>query len=147
MLRQRAETTTLTVTPLTPRIGAEVSGIDLTRPVGATDAAALKQALADHLVLFFRDQRIDHEQHKAFGRLFGDLAFHSAVPGLPEHPEIVAIHADASSTFVAGEDWHSDLTCDAAPPLGSILYLHTVPPSGGDTLFASMYAAYEALSP
>jgi taurine dioxygenase len=135
------------VTPLTPRIGAEVSGLDLRQPLGAGQIAALKLALADHLVLFFRDQPIDHESHKRFGRAFGRLQLHSAVPGIEGHPEIVAIHADANSTFVAGENWHSDLTCDAEPPLGSILYLHTVPESGGDTLFASMYAAYEALSP
>jgi taurine dioxygenase len=134
------------VTPLTPRIGAEISGLDLRAPLGADQIAALKQALADHLVLFFRDQPINHEAHKRFGRAFGRLQPHSAVPGIEGHPEIVAIHADADSKYVAGEDWHSDLTCDAEPPLGSILYLHTVPPNGGDTLFASMYAAYEALS-
>ncbi len=137
----------LTITPLTPRIGAEIGGIDLSQPLGENQITALKRALADHLVLFFRDQPIDHDSHKRFGRAFGELALHSAVPGLPDHPEIVAIHADADSTYVAGEDWHSDLTCDAEPPLGSVLYLHTVPDGGGDTLFASMYAAYEALSP
>jgi taurine dioxygenase len=135
------------VAPLTPRIGAEVSGLDLRQPLSARQVERLKQALADHLVLFFRDQPIDHEAHKRFGRYFGELALHSAVPGLDDHPEIVAIHADAGSKYVAGEDWHSDLTCDLEPPLGSILRLHTVPESGGDTLFASMYAAYEALSP
>ena len=137
----------LTINPLTPRIGAEVGGVDLSRPLERTEIAALKRALADHLVLFFRDQPIDHESHERFGRAFGDLQRHSAVAGIEGHPEIVAIHADATSTYVAGEDWHSDLTCDAAPPLGSILHLHTVPAYGGDTLFASMYAAYEALSP
>ncbi|MFI4933721.1 MAG: TauD/TfdA dioxygenase family protein [Caulobacterales bacterium] len=137
----------LTITPLTPRIGAEVRGVDVGHPLSERQVEALKAALAEHLVLFFRDQPIDHDSHKRFGRAFGALALHSAVPGLPEHPEIVAIHADAESTFIAGEDWHSDLTCNEEPPLGSILYLHTVPESGGDTLFASMYAAYEALSP
>ena len=137
----------LTIRPVTPRIGAEVSGVDLTRPLSNRQTEELKNALADHLVLFFRDQAIDHDSHKALGRAFGELAIHSAVPGLPEHPEIVAIHADANSKFVAGENWHSDLTCDASPPLGSILHLHTVPDYGGDTLFSSMYAAYEALSP
>ena len=135
------------VTPLTPRIGAEVGGVDLRQPLSARQIERLKQALADHLVLFVRDQPIDHEAHKRFGRYFGELALHSAVAGLDDHPEIVAIHADAESKYVAGEDWHSDLTCDRAPPLGSILRLHTVPETGGDTLFASMYAAYEALSP
>lgn len=136
----------ITVKPLTPRIGAEVGGVDLHEPLGEAQVAQLKQALCDHLVLFFRDQPIDYERHKRFGRTFGPLAIHSAVPGIEGHPEIVAIHADANSTYVAGEGWHSDLTCDAEPPLGSILYLHTVPKSGGDTLFASMYAAYDALS-
>ena len=137
----------LVVTPLTPRIGAEVAALDLRRDLNDRQIEGLKAALAEHLVLFFRDQPIDHESLKRFGRAFGDLQLHSAVPGLADHPEIVAIHADAQSKYVAGEDWHSDLTCDAAPPLGSILYLHTVPATGGDTLFASMYAAYEALSP
>lgn len=137
----------LTVKPVTPRIGAEVFGVDLTRPLSNHQTAELKSALADHLVLFFRDQPIDYESHKSLGRAFGELAIHSSVAGLPDQPEIVAIHADANSKFVAGENWHSDLTCDEAPPLGSILYLHTVPDYGGDTLFASMYEAYEALSP
>lgn len=137
----------LTVKPVTPRIGAEVFGVDLTRPLSNRQTEELKNALADHLVLFFRDQKIDHESHKALGRSFGELAIHTGVSGLPEHPEIVAIHADANSKHVAGENWHSDLTCNDEPPMGSILYLHTVPDYGGDTLFSSMYAAYEALSP
>ena len=104
----------ITVTPLTPRIGAEVSGVDLSQSLSDGDVAALKTALADHLVLFFRDQPIDHARHKAFGRLFGELAFHSAVPGLAEHPEIVAIHADADSKYVAGESDRSS-TCTRFP--------------------------------
>lgn len=137
----------LDVRPATFRIGADVGGIDLSRPLSNRQAVELRDALAEHQVLFFRDQTLDHESHKAVGRLFGELAIHSGVPGLPDHPEIVAIHADAESKFVAGENWHSDLTCDAEPPLGSILYMHTVPEFGGDTVFASMTAAYEALSP
>ena len=137
----------LAIRQVTPRIGAEVSGIDLTQPLSNSQAEAVKTALADHLVLFFRDQRVDHDSLKRLGRSFGELAIHSGVAGMPGHPELVEIHADADSKFIAGDDWHSDLTCDAAPPLGSILYLHTVPEIGGDTLFASMYAAYEALSP
>lgn len=137
----------LTIKPVTPRIGAEVFGLDLTRPLSNSQTEALKTALADHQVLFFRDQPISHEDHLRLGRAFGELAIHSGVAGLADHPEIVAIHADENSKFVAGENWHSDLTCDASPPMGSILYLHTVPETGGDTLFSSMYAAYEALSP
>ncbi|HWF00149.1 MAG TPA: TauD/TfdA family dioxygenase [Caulobacteraceae bacterium] len=137
----------LKVTPLTPRIGAEIGGVDLAR-ASPRDAGRIRQALVEHQVVFFRDQQnLDHESLKRLGLLFGELAIHSGVAGMPGHPELVAIHADADSRFIAGDDWHSDLTCDAAPPMGSILYLHTVPPDGGDTLFSSMYAAYDALSP
>src|SRR5262252_2571183 len=83
-------TSRLTVTALTPRIGAEVAGLDLTRPLSEGQIARLKQALADHLVLFFRDQPIGHEDLKRFGRAFGRLQLHSAVPGIEGHPEIVA---------------------------------------------------------
>jgi taurine dioxygenase len=134
------------VTPLTARIGAEIGGADL-RSATNRQVDEIGRALIDHQVIFFRDQHLEPAHLSALGRAFGELAFHSAVPGLPDHPELVAIHADKDSRFIAGEDWHSDLTCDAEPPLGSILYLHTVPPVGGDTLFSSMYAAYDALSP
>jgi taurine dioxygenase len=137
---------TIEVRPLTLRIGAEIGGVDLRRPPAGQQLAEVQRALAEHQVIFFRDQPLSHDQLKAFGRSFGELIFHSSVAGLPDHPEVVAIHADAQSKYIAGEDWHSDLTCDAIPPMGSILYLHTVPETGGDTLFASMYAAYEALS-
>ncbi|WAC58494.1 TauD/TfdA dioxygenase family protein [Brevundimonas sp. SL130] len=137
---------TITVEPVTLRIGAEISGIDLTKPIGEAQKIELRRALADHLVIFFRDQPINHEQHMALGRAFSELIVHPGAPGIEDHPLIVAIHADASSKYVAGESWHSDLSCNAEPPLGSILRLHTVPECGGDTMFASMYAAYEALS-
>ena len=137
---------TIDVRPLTRGIGAEIGGVDLTQPLDPCELAELKRALAEHQVIFFRDQKITHEQHLALGRAFGDLAIHSGVAGLADYPEIVAIHADADSRYVAGENWHSDLTCNEEPPMGSILYLHTVPEVGGDTMFASMYAAYEALS-
>jgi taurine dioxygenase len=137
----------ITVTPVTPRIGAEIGGIDLARPLRNRQVEELHRALLRHQVLFFRDQELDVESHKALGRHFGELHIHPNTPGPEGHPEVLPIHADAGSKRVAGERWHSDVSCDPEPPLGSILYLHTVPPSGGDTLFASMYAAYEALSP
>jgi taurine dioxygenase len=135
------------VRPVTPRIGAEVSGLDLTRPLSNLQLDEVHRALAEHQVLFFRDQKLDLEQHKALGRYFGDLHIHPNTPGPEGPPKILPIHADAGSKRIAGENWHSDVSCDEVPPLGSILHLHTVPPAGGDTLFASMYAAYDALSP
>jgi taurine dioxygenase len=107
----------------------------------------LRDAFAEHQVLFFRKQKFTLDSQKAFGRLFGELHVHPNTPGPQGHPEILRIHADENSKRVAGERWHSDVSCDSEPPLGSILHLHTVPPHGGDTLFSSMYAAYDALSP
>ena len=137
---------TITVDPLTPIIGAELSGIDLSRPLGNRQLDEVHRALAENLVIFFRNQHITEEQHLAFGRLFGDLHLHPAAPHAPGHPELMIIHADKDSPRANGEGWHSDVSCDPEPPTGSILYIRTCPPRGGDTLFASMYAAYEALS-
>jgi len=132
---------------LTPHIGAEIFGVDLAAPLGDSAFGAIRDALIDNGVIFFRDQHLSVEQQKAFGRRFGELHMHPAAPaGLPEHPEILVIHADETSKRVAGEEWHSDVSCDPEPPMGSILYMHELPPVGGDTLFASMYAAYDALS-
>ena len=137
---------TIQVTPTTPHLGAEIEGIDLSRPLGNRQVDELHDALAAHQVLFFRDQKLDYDSAKAVGRHFGDLHIHPNTPGPAGHPEILPIHADANSKRIAGERWHSDVSCDVEPPLGSILHLHTVPPVGGDTLFASQYAAYDALS-
>lgn len=135
------------LTKLTPLCGAELRGIDLAQPLEERDVKALEGALAEHCVLFFRDQAITPEQQKTLGRRFGELHLHPAWPRLvPGHPEIMEIYADEKSKRVAGEDWHSDVSCDPEPPLGTILYMLEVPPVGGDTLFANMYAAWESLS-
>ena len=135
------------ITKLTPLCGAELRGIDLARPLEERAVKALEGALAEHCVLFFRDQSMTPEQQKALGRRFGELHLHPAWPRLvPGHPEIMEIYADDKSKRVAGEDWHSDVSCDPEPPLGTILYMLEVPPVGGDTLFANMYAAWESLS-
>jgi taurine dioxygenase len=139
---------TIEVRKLTPGIGAEIHGVDLSRPLDDRQFKEVHSALLNHLVIFFHDQQLGAEQHKAFGRRFGALHRHPSAPGLiAGHPEIYVIKADETSTWIAGEDWHSDVSCDAEPPMGSILYLTTVPPDGGgDTLFANMYLAYETLS-
>ena len=139
-------TSTLRVMPLSPVIGAEVSGVDLAQALDAAVLTELKDAWAKHLVLFFRDQRLTFAQHKALGRRFGELHVHPAAPKDDEHPEILVVHGDDKVKFVAGSLWHSDVSCDREPPLGSILRVVQVPSSGGDTLFANMYAAYEGLS-
>ncbi len=138
---------TLELREVTPYCGAEVHGLDLSQPLDKGAVDALKTALAEHCVLFFRDQRMTPEQHKALGRHFGELHLHPAWPRLLEgHPEIMEIYSDQHTKRIAGEDWHSDVSCDSEPPLGTILHMLEVPPVGGDTLFANMYAAFESLS-
>ncbi|MGY8993908.1 MAG: TauD/TfdA dioxygenase family protein [Rhodospirillales bacterium] len=136
------------VRKLTPTIGAEIFGVDIGHGVSKGQYDEIRQALLDNLVIFFRDQDMTLDQHKAFGRLFGKLHIHPE-PAFPVagHPEVITIKADENSMRVAGEVWHSDVSCDAEPPMGSILHIHNVPENGGgDTLFANMYAAYEGLS-
>jgi taurine dioxygenase len=138
---------TIQVEKLTPHVGAEIGGVDLTRPLSDQQFEDVHAALMDNLVVFFRDQELTVEQHVALGRRFGELTVHPASRDSAEgHPEVMVIKADESSRFVAGEHWHSDVSCSEEPPMGSILHLHRVPAVGGDTLFASMYAAYESLS-
>ena len=138
---------TITIKQLTPVIGAEIGGVDISQPLGNQTFTEVHDALMRHQVIFFRDQHMSLEQHKAFGRHFGELHVHPAAPCADGHPEVLKIHADENSKRVAGQGWHSDVSCDAEPPMGSILHLHTTPEIGGDTMFSSMYAAYEALSP
>ena len=131
---------------VTPVIGAEIFGMDLSKPLGNEAFQVVHDALMDNLVVFFRDQAIDPAQQMAFGRMFGELHVHPAAPSAPGHPEVMIIHADANSKFVNGESWHSDVSCDPEPPMGSILAMRVLPDVGGDTLFANMYAAFDALS-
>ena len=136
------------VRTLTPSIGAEIFGVDLGGAIGNQQFDEIHDALLRHHVIFFRDQKMTPEQHKDFGRRFGKLHIHPASNSvLAEHPEILVIKADENSKRVAGEVWHSDVSCDPEPPMGSILYMHQPPANGGgDTMFANMYVAYEKLS-
>ncbi|MEQ9122967.1 MAG: TauD/TfdA family dioxygenase, partial [Alphaproteobacteria bacterium] len=138
---------TISVDPVTPRVGAVVSGVDLGGPLGNQQFQEIHDALMRHEVLFFRDQQMSLDQHKAFGARFGELDVHPGSPGPEGHPEILIIHADENSKRVAGEAWHSDVSCLPEPPMGSILHQHDVPPAcGGRTHHASAGAAYDALS-
>jgi taurine dioxygenase len=138
----------LAVEPLTPKLGAEVSGVDLGR-LSEDQVGAIKGLFREHLVLVFRDQDLSREEHKAFGRLFGELQTHPAKTnlGMPGDPEIFDIKITADTKVANGEAWHTDLSCEPIPPMASALYITDVPPSGGgDTLFANMHEAYATLS-
>ena len=135
------------VTQLTPVIGAEIAGLDLTR-LSDNEFAELQILFTQHSVLFFRDQaELSPEQQVSFAKKFGPLHTHPAAPTKPGHPEVFVIHAHADSKVANGNGWHTDVSCDQTPPLATMLQLHTLPRTGGDTLFSSMYAAYETLSP
>ena len=137
----------LSVQPVSGALGAEVSGADLARLDDET-VTEIRRAFLEHLVLFFRDQRLDREGLKAVSRLLGPLSRVPYVAPLPEDPDIIAVRKEAEERNISvfGGAWHSDFSFLAEPPLGSALYAIDVPAHGGDTLFANMYAAYDALS-
>jgi taurine dioxygenase len=142
----------LDIRPMTGALGAEIHGVNLATLSTAGDhaaptVAAVRQALLDHGVIFFRDQRFDAEQHKALGRRFGEIFVHPNFYGIQPDPEIVEIRREPGDMRIVGEEWHTDTTMMREPPMGAILYAIEVPPYGGDTLFADQYLAYETLSP
>jgi taurine dioxygenase len=142
---------TITVTPIAPALGAEVTGVDLSKELSAAQLADIKRAIADHLVLIFRDQNIHAEDQKRFARHFGTLHRHllagtRALSSNGEDPEILAWHTGPDSRYTAGDAWHHDVSCDAEPIWGSFLRVIKQPEIGGDTAFANMYLAYESLS-
>lgn len=129
---------------LSRRIGTEFRGVSL-RDIGDNDVTAITHLLAERGVLVFRDQHMTLEEQIALGRRFGRLHVHPAYAD-GQHPEALRIHADATTRHVAGEGWHTDVSCDLEPPAISMLRMEVVPPVGGDTAFASMYGALEEMS-
>ena len=127
-------------------LGAEVSGLDLARPVSDQQAAALRAAWLEHLVLFFRDQPLMPAQYMAFARRIGQPVEYPFVRGIEGYPEIIEVKKLEHETVNFGGIWHSDTAYLEEPPMASMLLAREVPPYGGDTLFANMYLAYETLS-
>ena len=128
-------------------IGAELSGIDLAQGLDAATTAGVRQALLAHGVIYLRQQPLSAPQFLAFARSMGEPVDYPFVRGLPEYPQIIEVKKLEHETVNFGGIWHSDTTYLQEPPMGSMLLSKEVPPYGGDTLFASQYAAYEALSP
>ena len=136
------------VRPFAPCLGAEVRGVDLAQAVSSEVFAEIERAFLHYQVLFFKEQcEIPPSAHIAFGELFGALHHHPAAPTMRGHPQIFEIHAHKESKIANGEFWHSDVSCDERPPLGTILQLHILPECGGDTMFSNMYRAFDTLSP
>ena len=136
----------ITVSPISGALGAEIGGVDLSRPLDAAVIAEIRRALVDNLVIFFRGQDLTPDQQKSFARNFGDLHVNSFFPQVPGHEEVQLLVKEPQHRNNIGDRWHTDVSYTSRPALGSILYAKEIPPYGGDTMFANMYLAYEALS-
>jgi taurine dioxygenase len=135
------------VRPFSPALGGEVRGIDLANGIDEESYREIRQAFCQFGVLFFKGQsEMPPAVQIAIGRMFGALHTHPAAPQMEGFPELFVIHTQRDSKVANGEFWHSDVSCDEEPPLGTMLQIHVLPDIGGDTLFANMYAAYDALS-
>jgi taurine dioxygenase len=137
---------TLSFTSLTPTIGAVVEGMQISEPLSEERVAEIGAALAKHHVLFFRDQTLTPEQHRNFAARFGKLHIHPIYPKHEAAPEIIVLDTDVTD-LTDNAIWHTDVTFTETPPMGGVLVARVLPPSGGDTLWSSNIAAYEALSP
>jgi alpha-ketoglutarate-dependent taurine dioxygenase len=127
-------------------LGAEITGLDLAKPLADAEFGALKQAWLDHLVLFFRGQHLTPAQFMAFARRFGEPVDYPMVKGLADYPRIIEVKKLEHERAAFGAIWHSDTAYLECPPMASMLLAREVPPAGGDTLFANMYLAFECLS-
>jgi taurine dioxygenase len=133
------------VKPIAGMLGAEIHNVDLANLDDET-FAEIYAAWLEHLVVFFRDQKLTPQQQIAFSKRFGDVHYHPFVKGMPEHPEILEIIKEETDTRAFGEVWHTDQMFNPKPAKATILYAKESPSFGGDTMFSNMYAAYDALS-
>ncbi|HEX5096309.1 MAG TPA: TauD/TfdA family dioxygenase [Acidimicrobiia bacterium] len=137
---------TIKVAPLAGAIGAEISGVDLAH-TDAETVAEIRAAWLTHLVVFFRDQVLGPDEFLAFARQIGEPVEYPFVKGIEGYPDIISVTKLPHETVNFGGIWHSDTVYLERPPMGTMLLAREIPPYGGDTLFANMYAAYEALTP
>jgi taurine dioxygenase len=138
---------TIAVAPIAGALGAEIAGVDLASDLDDATVAEIRRAWLDHNVVFFRDQQLDPDRFLAFARRIGEPVEYPFVKGIDGYPEIIAVAKLPHETVNFGGIWHSDTVYLERPPMGTMLLACEVPPYGGDTLFANMYAAYDALSP
>lgn len=139
---------TIDVRRVAPSVGAEIHGVDLRQPLDERAQGEIRAALHEHGVIFLRDQQITPDQHLAFARYFGEVEVDptAGMKPIPGYPEIGEVRKEPAATRNTGGNWHTDHAFDVEPPLGSVLLARELPECGGDTMFASMVAAYDALS-
>lgn len=136
---------TLDIRPLTGACGAEVFGVDISQELSDTTVASIRKALLDYNVIFFRDQNLTPEQHRAFTLRFGEVVVNPVYKHVDGYPDIMPVVKEANDKYIIGDTWHTDMSYMEEPPLGSLLYGRDIPDFGGDTLFANMYLAWETL--
>ena len=134
------------VEPISAHVGAEISEIDLTQPIPDAAFGEIRRAFGDYGVVFFRGQQLTPAQHVGFAERFAPIDINRFFAAVPGHPMIAEVRKEPEQTRNIGGGWHTDHSYDREPALGSMLYAREVPQTGGDTLFAGMYAAYDALS-
>jgi taurine dioxygenase len=132
--------------PVSGALGAEVRGVNVAAALDDAVIGEIRQALLDHLVIFFRDQKLAPPEQLAFAGRFGVPMEYPQLKGLPECPLITPVLKLADEKINFGGVWHTDTTYLAQPPMASMLYAVELPPYGGDTIFANQYLAYETLS-
>ena len=142
----RVDYTTFDLHPMTMALGAEIHGVDLSREVAEDQFDEIRQAFAEFSVIFFRDQHLTPDQHIAFASRWGEINVNRFFKAIDSHPVIAEVRKEPDQETNIGGSWHTDHSYDQVPATGSILYARQVPEIGGDTQFASMYAAYEGLS-
>lgn len=135
----------ITVEPMAGAVGAEIAGVDL-NDLDDVAVSEIRRSLLEHNVVFFRDQNFTPPNQMEFGKRFGSLNRHSYVKGLDDYPDVFRIVKEPTDAHHFGNSWHTDLAYEKEPAMATILYGIDVPETGGDTMFCSLYAAYDALS-
>jgi taurine dioxygenase len=136
----------MNISPVSRFTGAEIDGVDLSTALTASQVDAIRQALTRHGVVFFRDQKLTPQQHLRFAEHFGPIEVNRFFTPVPGHPQIAEVRKEPDQAQNIGDAWHTDCSYDPQPAIAQVLYAREVPDVGGDTLWASMYAAYDGLS-
>jgi taurine dioxygenase len=146
-LRHESFEAAISIAPISPFVGAGISGVDISKPIGEQTKNDLERALSEYGVIVFRDQTLTPEEHVAFARQFGEIDVNRFFKPVAGYPMIAEVRKEADQKANIGGGWHTDHSYDQVPAKASFLYARQVPKAGGDTLFTGLYAAYDALSP
>jgi len=146
-VKKKRKNSKIIVRKVGARLGAEISNVDLSKPISSADLLTIQRVFVKHEVIIFRDQELTQEEYIAFGKQFGELTVHPFATSMPEHPELIVLDNDGNNPPLSTDQWHSDEMFRDEPPAATIIRSTIIPPVGGDTLLASMTAAFDGLNP